>query len=58
MMTYHHIATSGENVTLGGIFDSCIMAPAATLEHTFTEAGEYPYFCLLHPNMIGTASEA
>ena len=30
------------------------MAPAATFEHTFTEAGEYPYFCLLHPNMVGT----
>jgi plastocyanin len=29
---------------------------APTLEHTFTEAGEYPYFCLLHPNMVGTVS--
>jgi plastocyanin len=32
------------------------MAPAATFEHTFTAAGEYPYFCLLHPNMVGTVS--
>jgi predicted secreted protein with PEFG-CTERM motif len=21
---------------------------------TFTEAGEYPYYCFLHPNMVGT----
>ncbi|HEX6281261.1 MAG TPA: multicopper oxidase domain-containing protein [Nitrososphaera sp.] len=51
-----HTVTSGENVTPDGNFDSGIMAPAATFEHTFTEAGEYPYFCLLHPNMVGTVS--
>jgi plastocyanin len=51
-----HTATSGENVTPDGTFDSGILAPAATFEHTFTAAGEYPYFCLLHPNMVGTVS--
>ncbi len=51
-----HTATSGENATPDGTFDSGIMAPAATFEHTFAEAGEYPYFCLLHPNMVGTVS--
>jgi plastocyanin len=51
-----HTATSGENATPDGTFDSGIMAPAATFEHTFTEAGEFPYFCLLHPNMVGTVS--
>jgi nitrite reductase (NO-forming) len=51
-----HTVTSGENVTPDGNFDSGIMAPAATFEHTFTEAGEFPYFCLLHPNMVGTVS--
>jgi plastocyanin len=51
-----HTATSGENATPDGRFDSSIMAPGATFEHTFTEAGEYPYFCLLHPNMVGTVS--
>lgn len=49
-----HSATSGENATPDGFFDSGIMAPGATFEHTFTEAGEYPYFCLLHPNQVGT----
>ena len=51
-----HTATSGENATPDQRFDSGIMAPAATFEHTFTEAGEYPYYCLLHPNMVGTVS--
>ena len=51
-----HTATSGQNATPDGTFDSGIMAPQGTFEHTFTEAGEYPYFCLLHPNMVGTVS--
>ena len=51
-----HTATSGEAVTPDGRFDSGIMAPGATFDFTFTEAGEYPYFCLLHPNMVGTVS--
>ncbi|MDQ4067233.1 MAG: plastocyanin/azurin family copper-binding protein [Thermoproteota archaeon] len=51
-----HTVTSGENATPSGLFDSSIMAPGATFEHTFTEAGEYPYFCMLHPNMAGTVS--
>jgi plastocyanin len=51
-----HTATSGENATPDGTFDSGIMAPAATFEHTFAAAGEYPYYCILHPNMVGTVS--
>jgi nitrite reductase (NO-forming) len=51
-----HTATSGEAVTPDGNFDSGIMAPGATFDFTFTEAGEFPYFCLLHPNMVGTVS--
>jgi plastocyanin len=51
-----HAVNSGENATPTGLFDSGIMAPAATFEHTFATAGEYPYFCLLHPNMVGTVS--
>src|ERR671918_270612 len=47
-----HTVNSGENATPSGLFDSPIMPPAGTFEHTFTEAGEYPYFCMLHPNMV------
>ncbi len=51
-----HTVTSGENATPDGRFDSSIMTPAAIFEHTFAEAGEVPYFCILHPNMVGTVS--
>jgi plastocyanin len=51
-----HTVNSGENATPSGLFDSPIMPPAGTFEHTFTEAGEVPYFCILHPNMVGTVS--
>jgi plastocyanin len=52
-----HTVTSGENAQPDGRFDSSIMAPQQTFEHTFTEgAGEYPYYCVLHPNMVGIVS--
>ncbi|HEX2170491.1 MAG TPA: multicopper oxidase domain-containing protein [Nitrososphaera sp.] len=51
-----HTVNSGETPTQSGLFDSPIMAPQATFDFTFTEAGEYPYFCILHPNMVGTVS--
>jgi plastocyanin len=51
-----HTVTSGENATPDGTFDSGIMAPGATFDFSFTEAGDYPYFCMLHPNMVGTVS--
>src|SRR5215217_2894695 len=49
-----HTVTSGEGGEPDGEFDSSIMSTGTTFEHTFTEAGEYPYFCTLHPNMVGT----
>ena len=35
-------------------FDSGLMMSDATFEWTFDEAGTYPYFCQLHPWMVGT----
>lgn len=54
-----HTVTSGTAVAPDGNFDSSpgfnpLMAPQATFSHTFTEPGEYPYYCGLHPNMVGT----
>jgi plastocyanin len=54
--TQPHTVTSGQTATPDERFDSGVLAPGATFEHTFTEAGEYPYFCLLHPNQVGTVS--
>ena len=54
-----HTVTSGVSGQPDGRFDSSpnfnpLLASGQTFEHTFTEAGEYPYFCQLHPNMVGT----
>jgi plastocyanin len=56
-----HTVTSGSNGVPDNKFNSSpnfipLMTPGGTFSHTFTEAGEYPYFCLLHPNMVGTVS--
>ena len=38
----------------GKEFDSLIIIiPGKTYIHTFAEIGEYPYFCVLHPAMVG-----
>jgi plastocyanin len=57
-----HTVTSGSvgAPDAGEVFDSGLAGPTAltsegkTFEHTFDTAGEYPYFCILHPNMVGT----
>jgi plastocyanin len=56
-----HTATSGANLTPDGLFGSpetstYILVKGKTQSHTFAEAGEYPYFCTLHPNMVGTVT--
>jgi glucose/arabinose dehydrogenase/plastocyanin len=51
-----HTVTSSEDATPHGRFDSSTMASDATFSHTFMEAGEYQYFCTLHPNMVGTVN--
>ena len=50
-----HTVTSGI-VSEGpdDIFDSGIISPGSTFEHTFEDSGTYDYFCIVHPWMIGT----
>ena len=38
-----HSATSGEDATPDGVFDSAVLAAGKSFSHTFAEAGEYPY---------------
>ena len=54
-----HTVTSGVSPQPDGRFNSSpnfnpLLNPGATFSHTFTEAGEYPYFCAVHPNAVGT----
>ena len=57
-----HTVTSGTAgaADVGKEFDSGLTGPTAltskgkTFEHTFDITGEYPYFCTLHPAMVGT----
>lgn len=56
-----HTVTSGSNGQPDGKFNSSpnlnpLLAPGQTFQHTFEQAGQYQYFCALHPNMVGTVS--
>jgi plastocyanin len=58
-----HTVTSGSSGTPDNKFDSSnggktYLAPKQTFSHKFTEAGDYPYYCTVHPNMIGTVTVA
>jgi plastocyanin len=52
--TLHTVTSgSGTDENAGASFDSGMMGAGKIFEHTFTTAGEYPYFCVVHPDMIG-----
>ena len=48
-----HTVTSGVPGTPDGIFDSSLFMASTTFSHTFDEAGEYNYYCMVHPWMTG-----
>jgi plastocyanin len=56
-----HTVTSGTDSSdpnMGKAFDSSpglntLLSTAQTFSHKFTTAGEFPYFCQLHPTMVG-----
>jgi plastocyanin len=55
--TAAHLATSGTPAGgPDGVFDSGIIAPGNTFEHEFTDGGEFQYYCLVHPWMVGTVT--
>lgn len=37
-----------------GLFDSGSLSSGASFSHTFDEAGEYTFFCGIHPQMTGS----
>jgi plastocyanin len=50
-----HTATSGAvgAEDSGMVFDSGILSPKATFDFKFDQAGEFDYYCTLHPQMVG-----
>ena len=51
-----HTVTSGSPNNHDGNFDSGMMMVNQSWEFTFTDSGEYDYYCVLHPWMQGTVS--
>jgi len=48
--------TGGTDPNKGKVFDSgltTLIQPGKTFSHTFTTAGTIPYFCQIHPAMVG-----
>ena len=49
-----HLATSGTpDGGPDGVFDSGMIMAGGTFEHEFIDSGEFQYYCLVHPWMIG-----
>jgi len=51
-----HTVTSGSPNKHDGNFDSGMMMVNQSWEFTFTDSGEYDYYCVLHPWMKGTVT--
>lgn len=45
----NHTVTSND-----AVFESATLAAGDTFDFTFTQAGEFPYHCSLHPSMTAT----
>ena len=59
-VTWSNDDTAAHTVTSGlpsegpdGVFDSSLFMAGTTFQHTFDDAGEYDYFCMVHPWMTG-----
>jgi len=59
-VTWSNDDTAAHTVTAGsagqgpsGEFDSSLFMAGTTFSHTFESAGEFPYFCMVHPWMAG-----
>ncbi|MGI0021507.1 MAG: SIMPL domain-containing protein [Nitrososphaeraceae archaeon] len=59
-VSWENLDTAAHTVTSGkpedgpdGMFDSGLFSPGSTFEFVFDSVGEYDYFCMVHPWMIG-----
>ncbi len=62
-VTWSNDDTAAHTVTAGsagqgpsGEFDSSLFMAGTTFSHTFESAGEFPYFCMVHPWMAGVVT--
>lgn len=53
-----HSVTNGAPGKPGGAFDSGFFTEGQTWSFTFTEPGEYPYYCRRHESMTGMVKVA
>jgi plastocyanin len=53
MGTHDHTATSGSPGARSNLFDSGALNPNQSFQHTFSSAGNFAYFCTVHPEMSG-----
>lgn len=52
-----HLATSGTpDGGPDGVFDSGMIMAGGTYEYEFSDSGEFEYYCVVHPWMIGTVT--
>jgi plastocyanin len=49
-----HTVTHGTSPYPGGAFNSGVLNKDESWSYTFTAPGDFPYFCLVHPDMVGT----
>jgi len=54
--TVHTVTSGTSDVGADGMFDSEMMNAGDTYEFTFTNAGNYNYYCTFHPWMVGTVN--
>jgi plastocyanin len=51
-----HTVTSGSAAAGDGLFNSPILTRGMQFNYTFSQEGNFPYYCSLHPNMVGTVT--
>lgn len=56
--TASHTVTSGKDTTSDGTFDSSLIPAGKSFSYTFSKAGKYDYFCMVHPWMTGKVTVA
>lgn len=55
--TAAHTVTSGTpDSGPSGLFDSSLFAPGKTFSYQFSEKGDFPYYCIVHPWMKGVVT--